>query len=544
MNHYILSLILFLPLLGAALLAFVPQKKAGVAGGLALGTAVLDFLLSLTLLPGLSGGVGTFRFTEKAPWIPSFGINYFLGVDGISVFMVLLTTFLSIPIIWAAWSVRERARDFLILMLILETASLGTFLSLNLFLFYVFWELMLIPVYLLIVGWGGPARKAAALKFIVYSLFASLFLLLGLITLEVITAINLGRPILDLTVLSSLPLPFILQIWLFLAFGLAFAVKIPLFPFHAWMPGAYLEAPAPVTAALSGILSKAGIYGFLRFSFLLFPAAAVHFWPLLAGLGLAGMLYGAFVALTAKDTKRVVAFSSFSHVNLIVLGIFAFNLQGIEGGVLQMVNHGIIAVALFLLLGMAEERGWTRDLDRLGGLARQTPVFAGLFMLAALAALGLPGLNGFTGELLLLLGVFRTAPWLAVVAMLAVVLASAYAIRLLQGIFHGPAPADGGSRAMKDLRWKEVALLAPLFLLIVGIGWWPRPIPALSAAGARRTLQVVHRGVALQKGNILSMAVLPRPGGGAGRGAPKGEFPAGAQSKLFRTVEFQGGGPQ
>ncbi len=506
MNHYILSIILFLPLLGAAVLAFVPQRDVGVARGLALGTVILDFLLALGLLPGFSGGVGVFQFKEIIPWISTFGINYFLGVDGISLFMVLLTTFLSIPIIWAAWSVRERSRDFFILLLVLETASLGTFLSLNLFLFYIFWELMLIPVYLLIVGWGGPARKAAAMKFIVYSLFASLFLLLGIVTLEVITAVNLGHPVLDVTTLAGLSLPFAYQVWLFLAFSLAFAVKIPLFPFHAWMPGAYLESPAPATAALSGILSKAGIYGFLRFSFLLFPAAAVHFWPLVAGLGLVGMLYGAFVALTAKDAKKVVAFSSFSHVNLIVLGIFAFNLQGMEGGVLQMVNHGIIAVALFLLIGMAEERGWTRDLDRLGGFARKTPVFAGFFLLAALAALGLPGLNGFAGELLLLLGVFKVHPWLAVVAMLAVILASAYGIRLLQRIFHGPLPSDAGGR---DLHWREVAVLAPLFLLIVGLGWWPQPISVTSAASAQRTLTVVRRGSAL--GNALSVAGLSLP---------------------------------
>ncbi len=481
----LLTVITFLPLLGGILLFLVPRGRVGVARTVAMLFALADVALTAYLAWAAHPGA-SFQFQERAAWLPGF-FSYHLGADWISIFLLLLTSVSFLVSIAASRGITQRGRAYLFLMLLAETACLGLFVSLDLFLFYIFWEVMLVPIYLLIIGWGGANRRRAATKFLIYNLAASLLMLVALVWVGIQNA-GAGHDAWGYLSLLHLHLPAAAQLLPFLAFSLAFAVKMPLFPFHTWMPDAYAEAPAPVTAVLSGVLSKAGLYGFLRLGLPLFPAAAREVWPWVAGLAIIGVIYGSLIALAERDAKRLVGYASLAHLGIILLGIFAFDLQGLEGGVLQMVNHGVYVVALFLLLGMIEERAGTRDVTALGGLAVRAPVLAASFLIVALAALGLPGLNGFAGEFLILLGVFQTHLWLAVAAMLGVILASAYMIRLLQAAFHGPRTFPGQGREMSA--W-EFTLMVPLLFIIFWIGIAPRPIPAEVAPTAHHLVAQV-----------------------------------------------------
>ena len=422
------------------------------------------------------------------PWIPSLGINYSLSVDGISLLLLALTALLTVVCIAASFRIEKKAKNYMAFMLLLESGILGVFLSTNLFLFYIFWEVMLIPAYFLLGSWGGERRIYAAFKFVLYTAVGSFLMLAGIIALgyfHQIAGSSCGYT-LDLNTLlntdAGCSIPNNIQIWLFLAFAAAFAVKVPFVPFHSWLPDAYSEAPAPVTAMLAGAMSKTGAYGFLRLCIPLFPYAAQKLAPFFSILAIVGILYCAVLALVQTDLKRLLGYSSISHLGVIMLGLFAFSTQSIEGSVLQMVNHGITIAALFLLVGFLEERTGTRRLGNFGGLAARLPLLATVMAIAALSSLGLPGLNSFAGEFLTLIGVFRTTPVFSILATAVVIPAAWYMLRFFQESMQGPKQKEGqvGTMLRKgtliDLSFSEFWLLAPLLLLIFYIGIQPGPL--------------------------------------------------------------------
>ncbi len=482
MIHFpLLSVIIFLPLVAGALLLCLPR---GWAKPWALLWASVDVVLAAILIARFDVNARGLQFTENIPnWIPGFGVGYSVGVDGLSIFLVGLTTLISAVAIGASlWSITTRVKEYLALMLLLETGVLGVFLATDLFLFYVFWEVMLIPAYFLIGTWGGPRRAYAAIKFVLYTAVGSLLMLVGVITLGVLHQFN-GGPnatfTLDLAQLAKTPLSNTEQIWLFLAFFAAFAVKVGLVPLHSWLPDAYTEAPTPVTVMLSGVMTKTAAYGFLRFCIGLFPSATHTLVPLMEVLAVVSILYGAVLALTQSDFKRLIAYSSISHLGVVVLGLFALNTQGIEGGVLQMVNHGITTSALFFIAGYMEARTGTRKLEDFGGQALRWPLLAVVFLIAALSSLGLPGLNSFAGEFVALLGVFRSNVVYGILGTLVVIPAAWYLLRFFQGIMQGPEPergpvaAAGRKGTANDLELNELAVLLPLLVLIFVIGFVP-----------------------------------------------------------------------
>ncbi|MBI3077268.1 MAG: NADH-quinone oxidoreductase subunit M, partial [Deltaproteobacteria bacterium] len=430
----LLTAVVFLPLVGAGVLLFADRAREQTLRQTALGASALTFLLSLPLYFRFDAGLAGMQFVERAPWIPQWGIAYHLGVDGISLFLVLLTTFLTPLALLASWSaITARVKEFLICMLLLETGMLGVFAALDLFLFYIFWEAMLVPMYFLIGVWGGPQRIYAAVKFLLYTMAGSLLMLVGLLALYFLT----GARSFDLLELYRAPVPAAAQTWLFLAFFLAFAFKVPMFPFHTWLPDAHVEAPTAGSVLLAAVLLKMGTYGFLRFSLPLFPVAAEALTPLIAVLALIGILYGALVAMVQPDVKSLVAYSSVSHLGFVVLGLFALNPQGLQGGLLQMLNHGLSTGALFLLVGILYERRHTRLIEEFGGLSRVMPAFAAAFLIVTLSSIGLPGLNGFVGEFLILLGAFRQNPTYGVLAALGVILSAIYMLWMFQRVMFG-----------------------------------------------------------------------------------------------------------
>jgi NADH-quinone oxidoreductase subunit M len=465
----LLSLIVFLPLAGAliSLLFFKKMQQAAVRWW-ALLVSVAEFIISLRLLFGwqIKGGM---QFVDgPAAWIPELGICYHLGVDGISLFLVLLTTLLTMLAVLASWGfVAEREQSYYFWLLLLETGCLGVFLTLDTALFYVFWEAVLVPMYFLIGRWGSERRVYAALKFFLYTMSGSALMLVAIIILYFV-----GGSFNLLTLYASPAIPSHLQTWLFLAFALAFAIKVPLFPFHTWLPDAHVQAPAAGSVLLAGVLLKMGTYGFLRFCLPLFPEAAVSFAPLLVVLSIIGIIYGAMVALSQRDVKSLVAYSSISHLGLVVLGIFVFNAQGLVGGVLHMVNHGLSTGALFLLVGMLYARRHTRLIEEFGGLWKKMPRFGLFLLIATLASIGLPGLNGFVGEFTVLVGTFRVERIYAVFAATGLVLGAWYMLTLIRRVMHGPLE-NPANQELADLSTREVLSLAPIALLIFAIGIFP-----------------------------------------------------------------------
>jgi len=472
----LISLLIFLPLAGAVLIALGPREKPGLLRGIALTTSVVTFLLSLGLFTRFVAGEGGFQLVEMRPWVPRLGITYRVGIDGISLFLVLLSTLLSVVAMAASWSdIKVRVKEFMICLLFLETGMIGVFVALDLFLFYVFWEVMLIPMYLLIGIWGNPGRRIyAAVKFFLFTMFGSLLMLVAILVMYFYHGKTTGIYTFDLMSWYNLKLPLSMQIWLFLAFGLAFAIKVPMFPFHTWLPDAHTEAPTVGSVLLAAVLLKMGIYGFLRFNLPLFPEATVMFVPLLAGLSLVGIIYGALVAMVQVDVKRLVAFSSVSHMGFVVLGIFALNVEGMTGAMLQMLNHGFSTGALFLIVGMIYERRHTRMIADFGGLSTVMPVFATFFLIVALSSIGLPGLNGFVGEFLVLLGAFQAEPLWAVVAGLGVILAAVYMLWMFQRVMFGEVDKEE-NRGLKDLNLREASLLLVMVFFIIQFGVYPKP---------------------------------------------------------------------
>ncbi len=505
----LLSAIIFLPLLGAAGALLLPRAAGW---GWALLVAVADLALSIWLFARFSQAVGGFQFVEHQPWLPNIGINYALGVDGISLALVGLNALLTVIAVGASWGLVQttaRPRQYLALMMLLSTGMQGVFLATNLFLFYVFWELMLVPAYLLIGMFGGPRRSYAAIKFVLYTAVGSLLMLVGIIALgAVVSSTQHIAYTLDLTSLlgaGATSLARNIQIPLFLAFAAAFAVKSGLFPLHSWVPDTYSEAPVPVVVLVAGVMAKTGTYGFVRFCLTLFPGAAQDLKPLIATLAVVGILYFALQALVAQDFMRLLGYVSISHMSVIILGIFAFNAQGLEGGVLQMVNHGIVIAALFLIAGYIEARTGSRRLADFGGFATRVPWLATVFLIAALSALGLPGLNSFAGEFLAFLGAFRSSVVFGALGTLVVIPAAWYMLRFFQGVMEGPASeviataGSGGSartgrgvRASKaqhaDLRWGEFFVLLPLLALIIYLGVVPGVLTARMNSSVQQLL--------------------------------------------------------
>ena len=495
-----LTTITFLPLVGGIALLFLPKEQLGAIRWTALGVACADLLLALLLLLGYSQSnvsatfTGTFLFTENLPWIASLGINYSLGVDGISVLLVVLTALLTPICILASFPIEQKVKNYMAFMLLLECGIIGVFVSTNLFLFYIFWELMLIPAYFLVGSWGGPRRIYAAFKFVIFTSVGSLIMLAGVIAIGYYHQLTAGGGYtLELSSLLNTKLDSGVQMWLFLAFAAAFAVKVPFIPFHSWLPDAYSEAPAPVTAMLAGAMSKTGAYGFLRFCIPLFPQAAQTLAPLFNTLAVIGILYCAVLALMQTDMKRLLGYSSISHLGVVMLGMFAFNVQGAEGSVLQMVNHGITTAALFLIVGFIEQRAGTRRISDFGGMAVRVPILATVMFIAVLSSLGLPGLNSFAGEFLAFLGAFRSNVVFGTLGTIVVVPAAWYLIRFFQGVMEGTRNSQAVTVKRKsvfdDISLREFALISPLLLLIFYIGLQPLPLTAILEPSVLSTLQ-------------------------------------------------------
>ncbi|MFM1847636.1 MAG: hypothetical protein RL417_1110 [Pseudomonadota bacterium] len=477
----LLSSIVFLPLLGAALLYLLPMfREKGDPTGLRARTAALTvtlvtFVVSLVMLGRFNSADAGYQLVEMTPWIPSFGVSYFLGVDGISILLVLLTTFLMPLVMLASHSVHHHLRGYLASMLVLETAMLGTLVALDVFLFYVFWELMLAPMYFIIGVWGGKRRIYATLKFVLYTVFGSVLMLVAILYVvwryyEETNVMTFVLP----QLLEGIHLTLREEIWLFAAFALAFGIKVPVFPFHTWLPDAHVEAPTGGSVVLAGVLLKMGLYGFIRFAYPLFPRGAEFFAPLIATLAVIGIVYGALVAWAQADIKKLVAYSSVSHLGYCVLGFVAFNLVSTSGSILQMVNHGISTGALFLLVGVLYDRKHTRLIADYGGLAGKVPVFAFLFLVFTLSSIALPLTNGFVGEFLILTGSFQVFPVLTAIAVTGVVLGAVYMLTLyMKTVFGRLDEAKNGD--LTDVTRTELVTFAPLFVLVFVLGVYPQP---------------------------------------------------------------------
>jgi NADH-quinone oxidoreductase subunit M len=464
-----------LPAIGALVIGLIPAGRKEVLRLVALLFSTVAGVFSVwTLLQFESGDAG-FQLVDRASWIPEFGISWFLGVDGISLFLVVLTGIL-FPIAIVAVDPHHDHKAYFAWLLVLEAGCLGVFVALDLFVFFVMFEVVLVPMYFLIGGWGYGNRVYAALKFFLFTMFGSAFMLVGILTLVFLHAQAADQSLtFDLVAIAEDPqIAMTTARWLFLAFGIAFAIKVPLFPFHTWLPDAHTEAPTAGSVILAGVLLKLGTYGFVRFGLYLFPEAASYFAPAMVTLGVIGVTYGAVVATMQKDLKRLVAYSSVAHLGFIILGTFAITTEGLQGGLLQMVNHGLSTGALFLLVGMIYERRHTREIAKLNGLQKAAPVMAAIFTLVMLSSIGLPGLNGFVGEFLILIGSFLTRRWWAVVAAAGVILAALYLLWAYQRVFHGEADEENAS--MRDIKMGEVLAIVPLLGLIVFLGVYPKPV--------------------------------------------------------------------
>jgi NADH-quinone oxidoreductase subunit M len=470
----ILTLLVVVPGLGAAVVACLPRDNERLVRLVGITFAVVELALAVALLFDFKTDGGGFQFLSQHVWIRSFGISWKLGVDGISLFLIALTALL-FPLAIVGPEIHRDVKGYVAWMLLLEAGCIGVFLALDLFLFFLFWELVLVPMYFLIGGWGYDRRIYATLKFFLYTMVGSALMLVGILAVVFLHERATGRLTFDVVTLANeQSLASSTARWLFLAFAASFAIKVPIFPLHTWLPDAHTEAPTGGSVILAAIMLKLGTYGFLRFGLYLFPRAAFSLAPLFLTLGVIGIVYGAIVATMQRDLKRLVAYSSVAHLGFIVLGIFGLSQQGLEGGVLQMVNHGLSTGALFFLVGMIYERRHTRQISELGGLQRVAPVFAGVFMLVMLSSIGLPGLNGFVGEFLVLIGTFVTRRWWAVVATVGVILAAVYLLWAYQRVFHGRP--EGANAAFPEMTLRERAVMAPLVALIVLLGVYPRPV--------------------------------------------------------------------
>jgi len=465
----LLTSIIFLPLLGGLLILFTPKDRTGLIKSIATAATGLALALAIILVVKFGYGNTGMQFVERIPWIPQININYYLGVDGISIGLVFLTALLGFFACVGSYGIKERQKEYYFLYLLLNTGMLGTFLALDLFLFYVFWEIVLVPMYFLIGIWGGPRKEYAAIKFFIYTLAGSVFMLLSILalyftsnphTFNMIELANRGTPLAKT-----------FQLFVFIGFYLGFAIKVPVFPFHTWLPDAHVEAPTPISVLLAGILLKMGGYGFFRISFPILKEAAIYFALPLAILGLINIVYGAFVAMAQTDFKRMVAYSSVSHMGFVMLGLASMTVTGFNGALMQMFNHGAITGGMFLLVGVLYDRAHTRDLDKFGGLGAKMPVYAGVLTVFTLASLGLPGLSGFVSEFMSLMGSFMAFKLITIISVLGIIITAGYFLYMIQRILLGPLNPAWAN--ITDINRRELFTLVPLMILIIAIGVYP-----------------------------------------------------------------------
>jgi len=470
-----LTFLTFLPLVGAILLTLIPRDEEGAIKQTALAFAVADFVLSIYLWTNFDSTTHEMQFEYSVPWISTWGISYHVGLDGISLLLYIMTTFLTMISIIASWGVTKHIREYMMAFLALSTGMLGVFISLDMFLFYFFWEFQLVPMYIIIGVWGGPRRIYAAVKFFLYTAVGSLLMLVAIIWIYKAIENQTGVATTDLIfITNNLELPISPQKWLFLAFFLAFAIKVPMFPFHTWLPDAHVEAPTAGSVILAGVLLKMGTYGFFRFNLPLFPQASYEFMPLIAWLSIIGIVYGALVSLVQEDLKKLVAYSSVSHLGFVMIGIFALNHYGMQGALLQNINHGISTGALFLLVGVIYDRRHTRMISEFGGLAKVMPKYTICFMIIALSSIGLPGMNGFVGEFLILLGVFENNGLWAACATSGVIFAACYILWMFQRVMFQKLD-NPKNENLPDMNTRELITVVPLIILVFWIGLYPKP---------------------------------------------------------------------
>jgi NADH-quinone oxidoreductase subunit M len=485
-----LTLLTFFPLVGVLVILFMNPEAKNTIRWVAMGTTLITFGLSLWVLTLFTASNPNLQLEAKYSWINVAGWNiyYYLAVDGLSILLVLLTPLLTPISVLSTWTaVEDRVKDFMIFFLLLEVGMLGVFLAQDLFLFYIFWEFTLVPMYFLIGLWGGPRRIYAAVKFFLYTMAGSILMLLAIIWLG-----NYGNTFSLPELIAKGGIPANVQMWLFIAFAAAFAIKVPMWPLHSWLPDAHVEAPTAGSVILAGVLLKMGTYGFLRFNIPLFPTATVQAAPWIALLATIGIIYGAAVSYAQADVKKLVAYSSVSHLGFVMLGLFALNAQGVSGAILQMINHGLSTGALFLLIGMVYEQTHTRKLKVYGGLWKIMPVFGAIMLISALSSMGLPGLNGFVGEFTILLGAFGSkaigSPWYAGISAIGVIMAAVYILYMFQKMFLGPAGEITKEHELKDLNWREILTVTPLLVFMFWIGLYPAPFFNLIAPAVGKLL--------------------------------------------------------
>ncbi|PWB48605.1 MAG: NADH-quinone oxidoreductase subunit M [Candidatus Methylomirabilota bacterium] len=518
----ILSLLTYLPLAGIVVIALLPKESKGAIRMTALAFTVADLLISLWIPAYFDSATADMQFVEKVSWVPSIGVTYFFGLDGITLWLVMLTTFLSVITVVCSWeSVSMRLKEYYAFMLMLETGMLGVFFSLDFFLFYIFWEVMLVPMYFLIGIWGSDRRLYSAIKFFLYTLFGGVIMLLGILavyfyhgaetgtyTFNIFELMKVSYPSTPVVTLLGLPLSFQDLVWL--AFFLGFAIKVPLFPFHTWLPDAHTDAPTAGSVILAGVLLKMGTYGFIRFNLPMLPEATQHFVPMIMFLSITAIIYGALVCMVQVDMKRLIAYSSVSHMGFVMLGMFALNFQGVQGSIIQMINHGLSTGALFLIVGLIYDRRHTRQISEFGGLSKQMPVYSTMFAIVMFSSMGLPGLNGFIGEFLILVGAFKANYVWAVFAVTGIILGAAYMLWLFQRTMFG-ALENPKNMALADLSAREISTLVPIIIMCFWIGLYPSPFLSRTEASVNYVLARVHKQDAVAE-PYLSQSTEPATG--------------------------------
>jgi len=513
----------FFPLLGALLLLLVPKGQRRVFELGALAVTVIDFLISVPLWFDYKRDSAAVQWVTQLDWIPSLGVKFSIGMDGISLVLLLLTTFLGFIVVWCSFTaINERHKEYYIWLLVMQFSMMGVFITQDMFLFYLFWELMLVPMYFLIAIWGGPQRLYAAIKLFLYTLSGSVLMLVAILAIYFLQFRTTGHY--DMSIASFQAMAATVaqqshtfQVLLALAFFLGFAIKVPMFPFHTWLPDAHVEAPTAGSVVLAGVLLKMGTYGFIRFLLPIAPKATMELMPWFMGLALIGVIYGALVAMIQKDMKKLVAYSSVSHLGLCMVGLFAMNPNGITGGILQMLNHGISTSALFLLVGIVYERRHTRMIAEYGGLSKTMPIYATIFMIMTMSSIGLPGLNGFIGEFAILQGAFQAAPWLAVLATTGIILGAAYMLWLFQRAMFGPISEV--NTKMPDLNAREIAYFVPLVIAAFWIGLYPKAMMDVLRQPVIKLVQQVNPRFYEDEAQAQALAAVQRAAAKSGMAA-------------------------